>query len=146
MDRTKNNQPHQLIGLSLIRQWRNSMNTNNQDKSFLKKIVRRTLIALLGLVLVLAVVAGGGYGWALMSTDTSLAARGIIWGGSRFDDWKRFPSRVVRASNTPVTFAAEETDLFNDFSIDGQPLETYIEGTNTTAFIVLHENASVQPK
>jgi hypothetical protein len=38
------------------------MNTNNQDKSFLKKIVQRTLIALLGLVLVLAVLQEGDTG------------------------------------------------------------------------------------
>ena len=141
MDRTKNNQPHQLSGFSLIRQLRNSMNTNDKNNLFLKKIVRRFLIALLALVLALAMIAVGVYVWALMSTDTSLAARGIIWGGSRFDDWKRFPSRVVRASDTLVTFTAKQTDLFNDFPIDRQPLETYLEGTNTTAFIVLHEDA-----
>jgi CubicO group peptidase (beta-lactamase class C family) len=141
MDRTKNNQPHQLSGFSLIRQLRNSMNPNDKDNFYLMKIVRRTLITFLALVLALAMIAAGVYVWALMSTDTSLAARGLIWGGSRFDDWKRFPSRVVRASDTPVTFEAGETDLFNDFPIDGQPLETYLEITNTTAFIVLHDDA-----
>jgi CubicO group peptidase (beta-lactamase class C family) len=77
----------------------------------------------------------------VISTDTSLAARGIIWGGSRFDDWKRFPSRIVHASEIPVTFTETETDIFKNFPIDGKPLETYLAESSTTAFIVLHENA-----
>jgi len=67
------------------------------------RILKRAGFILLVLVLALAVLAGGVYLWALMSTDTSLAARGIIWGGSRVDDWKRFPSRQVHASSEPVT-------------------------------------------
>ena len=46
------------------------------------RILKRAGSVLLRLVLALAVLAGGVYLWALMSTDTSLAARGIIWGGS----------------------------------------------------------------
>jgi CubicO group peptidase (beta-lactamase class C family) len=105
------------------------------------RILRRVGIVLLGLIAALAVLAGGVYLWALMSTDTSLAARGIIWGGSKYDDWKRFPNRVVRASDTPVYFEAEAIDLLDDFPIDGRPLEESLEVTNTTAFIVLHDNA-----
>ncbi|MGD8996496.1 MAG: serine hydrolase [Anaerolineae bacterium] len=105
------------------------------------KILRRVGIGLLGLIVALAVLAGGGYLWALMSTDTSLAARGIIWGGTKYDDWKRFPNTVVRASDTPVYFEAGETDLFDDFPIDDRPLEEFLEATSTTAFVVLHDNA-----
>jgi CubicO group peptidase (beta-lactamase class C family) len=115
----------------------NTINTNSKVKKTLSKLLRLLLIGLLALALII----GGVYVWALMSTDTSLAARGIIWGGSHFDDWKRFPSRIVRASDTPVYFEAQETDLFHDFSIDGRPLEDYLEATNTTAFIVLHDDA-----
>ena len=139
MATTKNKQPNQFPGLSLTRKMNNNMKTNN-DKSSLKKIVRCTLITFLALVLALILIAAGVYGWASMSIDTSLAARGIIWGGSHFDDWKRFPSRVVHASDTPVSFAVEKTDIFDDFTIDGQRLETYLEATNTTAFIVLHDD------
>ena len=113
----------------------------SKDQSFLIKIVRRILWIILALALVLTALAGGGYLWALASTDTSLAARGIVWGGSKVDDRKRFPNRVVRASKTPVFFEKEETDIFNDFSIDGRPLEDFLEATSTTAFIVLHDNA-----
>jgi CubicO group peptidase (beta-lactamase class C family) len=47
----------------------------------------------------------------------------------------------VRASDTPVYFEAEETDIFDGFPIDGRPLEAFLEATNTTAFIVLHDDA-----
>lgn len=113
----------------------------DKDRSGFIKIVRRTLWIILSLVLVLTALAGGGYIWALASTGTSLAARGIIWGGSKVDDWTRFPNRVVPAGETPILFETEETDIFNDFSIDGRPLAEFLEATNTTAFIVLHDNA-----
>jgi CubicO group peptidase (beta-lactamase class C family) len=47
---------------------------------------------------------------------------------------------VVRASDTPLYFKLEETDLFEDFPIDGRPLEAFLEATKTTAFIVLHDD------
>jgi len=83
-----------------------------KENSFLTKIVWRAMKVLLALVLALVVVVVIGYGWARMSTDTSLAARGIVWGGSKYDDWKRFPNRVVHASEDPVYFGIEETDIF----------------------------------
>lgn len=109
--------------------------------SFLTKIIWRVMKVLLAVVLALVAVTGIGYGWALMSTDTSLAARGIVWGGSKYDDWKRFPNRVVHASENPVYFGIEETDIFGDFYIDDLPLEDFLEVTNTTAFIVLRGDA-----
>ena len=105
------------------------------------RILKWIGIALLALIATLAVLAAGVYLWALMSTGTSLAARGIIWGGSKYDDWKRFPNRTVYASDTPLHFNVEENDIFDDFAIDGRPLETFLEATNTTAFIVLHDDA-----
>ena len=117
------------------------MYTKENDKLSLRKILQRITIAIMVLILFLAVIAGGGYLWALSATDTSLAARGIIWGGSKYDDWKRFPSRLVRASDSPVSFEARETGIFDDFPIDGRPLEAFLESTNTTAFIVLHDDA-----
>jgi CubicO group peptidase (beta-lactamase class C family) len=141
MNRTKNLQIRGLPGLSLIRRRRNITPIDNGAQSILTKIVKRSLIALLIIILTLGIITVGIYIWALISTDTSLAARGIIWGGSRFDDWKRFPSRIVHASENPVTFTETETDIFKNFPIDGKPLETYLAESSTTAFIVLHENA-----
>jgi CubicO group peptidase (beta-lactamase class C family) len=141
MNRTKNHQIRGLPGLSLIRRRRKITPIDNGAQSILTKIVKRSLIALLIIILTLGIITVGIYIWALISTDTSLAARGIIWGGSRFDDWKRFPSRIVHASENPVTFTETETDIFKNFPIDGKPLETYLAESSTTAFIVLHENA-----
>jgi len=87
---------------------------------------------------VLAILVGGVYLWAWLSLDHSLAARGILWGGSHYDDWKRFPNRVVQASETPVTFGVEETDIFEEFTIGERPLAEFLEASNTTAFIILH--------
>jgi CubicO group peptidase (beta-lactamase class C family) len=111
------------------------------DKSLLTKFVRPVIKILLIVALALAIIAALGYGWALLSTDTSLAARGILWGGSKYDDWKRFPSRPVLASHDPVIFEEKVTDIFDDFPIDGRPLEAFLEETNSTAFVVIHGNA-----
>jgi hypothetical protein len=105
------------------------------------RILRRVAIGLgiaLGAVLViLAVILGGVYVWALNSTDTSQFARALIWGESDVDDWKRFPSRPVHASPEPVTFAPAETPIAWA-AVEGKPFATFLEETNTTAFIVLH--------
>jgi CubicO group peptidase (beta-lactamase class C family) len=101
-------------------------------------ILKRVGFVSLVLALALAVLAGGVYLWALMSTDTSLAARGIIWGDSKVDDWKRFPSRQVHASSERISFEAATPDWMADLEIEGKRLAAYLEETNTTAFIILH--------
>jgi hypothetical protein len=55
------------------------------------RILRRVGIALLSLILALALLAGGVYVWARTATDTSIVARGIMWGDADVDDWQRFP-------------------------------------------------------
>ncbi|UCD40849.1 MAG: serine hydrolase, partial [Chloroflexota bacterium] len=55
-------------------------------------------------------------------------------------DWKRFPSREVKASDQPYIFATEESEIFDNFTIDNTQIETYLEESNTTAFIVLHND------
>lgn len=138
MDITKENQARQSSEPRMVM---DRQNIRTKDISKSRIILKRILIALLVLVIGLIVAAAGGYIWALMSTDTSLAARGIIWGGSHYDDWKRFPSRIVNASENPVTFDVVKSDIFDDFTIDEQSLETYMEASNTTAFIILHGDA-----
>ncbi len=140
MNNTKEFLPLHLETSQIDNEGLKLMKSQKIKRSSLRKILRRIAITIIVLILFLLAIADGGYLWALSATDTSLAARGIIWGGSKYDDWKRFPSRVVHASDTPITFAAQETDLFNDFPVDGQPLETYLEETNTTAFIIIHDD------
>lgn len=106
-------------------------------KNTLRKVLRITGITAITLI----ALAAAGYLWAYLSTDYSLAARGIMWGGSRYDDWTRFPNRVFAGGATPVLFETEETDIFEDFAIGGTSLAQFLEETNTTAFIVLHDDA-----
>ena len=107
------------------------------------KILRRIGIALLSLVLVLGTLAGTTYLWARSATDTSLVARGIMWGDSDVGDVHRFPSRAVRAGSEPVRFRSATPDWLADLrltpndNIGEVPFEEWLEVTNTTAFIVL---------
>ncbi len=102
------------------------------------RTIKRVGIALLGLFMSLAVLAGGVYLWAEASTDASLVARGIMWGDADVDDWQRFPPRMVGASSEPVIFEAATPMWLVDLKIDEKPLATYLEETHTTAFIILH--------
>ena len=102
------------------------------------KIVRRIGIALLGLLLTLIVSIGALFLWAGTATDTSLLARGLVWGDRTADDWKRLPSRPVRAGSSAVRFELVTPDWLADLKIDDMPLDAYLEATHTTAFIVLH--------
>jgi len=102
------------------------------------RILKRIGIVLLGLVLTLAVLVGAMFLWAWTATDTSLGARGIMWGDTDVDDWRRFPSRPVHAGAQPVRFEAATPEWLEELKIDDKPLATYLEETQTTAFIILH--------
>jgi CubicO group peptidase (beta-lactamase class C family) len=117
------------------------MKTKNNSRTFLRSIG----IGLSILLLILTVIAVSVYLWALNSTDTSLIARGIMWGDSDAGDINRFPSRIMRAGSNPVDFELAPFDLLSELPINNDevqavnmPLDTYMEHTNTTAFIVLH--------
>ena len=89
----------------------------------------------------LGAIVGGTFIWAALSTGSSQLARVLIWRQSDTDDWKRFPSRPVHASLEPVRFAASEFFGMAGATSDGTtPLEQFLEGTHTTAFIVLHRD------
>ncbi len=104
-----------------------------------RKNVLRKVLQIGGIViLMLALIAGAIYLWALMSTDSSLTARGIMWGDAKADDWRRYPSRELQASAEPHYFQNSTASFRSEMTIDGKPLETYLEETNTTAFILLH--------
>lgn len=105
-----------------------------------KRKLPRFLSILLAVILIIAVSIGGVYVWALLSTDTSLTARGIAWGDSDVDDWQRFPSRTMQASPHPVIFAAGEPVLLDEFTTGGKTygFEEYFEESDATAFIILH--------
>jgi CubicO group peptidase (beta-lactamase class C family) len=117
---------------------------NMKNKQILKAILNWIWKILLALLL----IAAGVYLWALKSTDTSLIARGIMWGDSDAGDLHRFPTRMMQASNEPVEFEPAVGDLENiiselpitndDIGVVDMPFDEYLAYTNTTAFIVLH--------
>ena len=88
-------------------------------------------------------VAGIGLGiWAVAATDTSQLARAIAWQDSSFDDSGRFPFRAIRAGSDPVTFGRVAGAPLDGFIVEatGEPIESFLERTDSTAFIVLHGN------
>lgn len=116
-----------------------------KEKNKTRSLFRRVITWLFALVLALAVVAGGIYLWAYLSTDTSLVARGIMWGDSDAGDLYRFPTREVQASTDPFMFESAPEGVLSELLVSNatiqaidMPFETFLEATNTTAFIVLH--------
>lgn len=95
----------------------------------------------LGATLLALGVAAIGVGlWAFTATDTSQLARAIAWEDSSFDDSGRFPFRTFRAGSDPVTFDQGAGSPVDEFIVEatGEPLEGFLERTDSTAFIVLH--------
>lgn len=116
-----------------------------KEKNKTRSLFRRVITWLFVLVLALAVVAGGIYLWAYLSTGTSLVARGIMWGDSDAGDLYRFPTREVQASPDPFMFESAPEGVLSELLVSNatiqaidMPFETFLEATNTTAFIVLH--------
>ncbi len=118
---------------------------NSKGNNMKKSLLRRVITWLVALALALIVIAGGIYLWAYLSTGASLVARGILWGDSDAGDLYRFPTRQVRASTHPVKFEPASGDIFSQFFVSNgtlqavdMPFETFLEVTNTAAFVVLH--------
>ena len=91
-----------------------------------------------------AVLVAAIYAWALLSTGTSLLARGIVWGDSDVGDWQRFPPRLIHASSDKLNFSQANPIIFPEKMIEDQgtkySIEEYLEQSNSTAFIIIHNN------
>ena len=108
---------------------------------------------MLRLIIAFGLLTGCLFLWAYLSTDTSLVARGIMWGDSDTGDLNRFPSREMAVSDDPVIFASAEGStqaiigdlpITNDeLGVANMPLDEYLEFTNTTAFIIIHDDQLV---
>ena len=130
----------------------NIMNKLTQTKTNPGKI----LIYLLRLFIAVLVIAGGIYLWAYLSTGNSLIARGVMWGDSDAGDLYRFPTRHMHASTDPVEFDPPTVELQNilaelpltndDIDVVDIPFDEYLAYTNTTAFIVLHDDQLLYEK
>jgi len=107
--------------------------------------MRKAIKILAIMVAIMAVIIGGIFLWASLSTGTSLVARGIMWGDSDAGDLHRFPTRQISASSDPVRFEPASEDLLSRLPVTDRaiqavdmPLAEFLEITNTTAFIALH--------
>ena len=118
------------------------MRTKKQERNTRrKKIMRYSIVAGLCVAALILVTAAGVYVWARMSIGSSLLARAILWGDSDVDDWQRFPARVISASDEPYFFTVDDPVSFPGKFLEDQgtfySLEEYLEGSDTTAFIIL---------
>jgi CubicO group peptidase (beta-lactamase class C family) len=111
-----------------------------------KKLWARRLFLVAGGALALLIVAAlGVYGWAWSSTDESTFARALIWRESDVGDQYRFPARRIpagmRASPLP---AGVEANLVA--SAKGKSLDEFLRETDTSAFLVVHEDRLVRER
>lgn len=114
------------------------MSTTIMPATRQQNVARCLLKALCKLALAAILLAGGVYLWALSATDTSLIARGIMWGDADVGDLNRFPNRAINASSEPRMFTPSTPEWLDELKVNDMPFETYLERSATTAFIILH--------
>ena len=103
---------------------------------------RRWFLIAGGVVGLLFAVALGVYVWAWASTDESTFARAVIWRESDVGDQHRFPARQIPAgARTSPLRAGVEDDLV--VSGEGKGLDELLRGTDTLAFLVVHDDRLV---
>ena len=101
----------------------------------------RALLVALGLLVILPVLA---YGWARLSTSSSGLARAIVWMDADVKDYTRFPARRMRESEQPLTLERREVNVDLGLDLDpampGDDLDSFLEQTETAAFIVIRDD------
>ena len=105
--------------------------------------MRRTLRIAGRVLLVLLLVAGMLFGIAWVLTPYSGAARWLVWMESDTGDWRRFPSRSLRAPGETSRLQKGQTPpelLATHPTGDNRDLEEFLEDTSTTSFIVMRDD------
>jgi CubicO group peptidase (beta-lactamase class C family) len=107
--------------------------------------VRRWFLIPGGVIALLIAAVLGVFGWAWSSTDESTIARAMIWRESDVGDQHRFPARRIPAGArmSPLR-AGVEADLV--VSGDGKGLDEFLRGTDTLAFLVVHDDRLVHER
>ena len=104
--------------------------------------VRRWFLLAGGLFALLIAAALGVYAWAWSSTDDSTIARALIWRESDVGDQHRFPARRIPAGArmSPLRAGAQA-----DLVVSGEEtgLDEFLGGTDTLAFLVVHDDRLV---
>jgi CubicO group peptidase (beta-lactamase class C family) len=105
--------------------------------------VRRWLVVTGGVLALLIAAVLGVYLWARSSTDESTFARALIWRESDIGDQHRFPARRIPAGGraSPLRAGAEA-----DFVVRGERLDEFLRGTDTLAFLVVHDDRLVHER
>ena len=107
--------------------------------------MRRRRWAVAGLALLLAL--GLLYGSAHLLTGRYAWARAVAWLESDTGDQHRFPARTIeagdRASELATGFAPEALTAPVNAGGVGRSLDAFLEGTGTTAFLVVHRDRLV---
>ena len=104
--------------------------------------LRRLFLIAGGVVGLLIAAALGLYVWAWSSTDESTFARAVIWRESDVGDQHRFPARPIPAgARTSPLRAGVEADL--DANGEAKGLDELLRGTDTLAFLVVHDDRLV---
>ena len=104
--------------------------------------VRRWPLLVSSVVGLLVVAVLGVYGWAWSSTDESTIARAVVWRESDVGDQHRFPARRIPAgARVGPLRAGVEADLI--VRGEGKGLDEFLSGTDTLAFLVVHEDSLV---
>ena len=106
---------------------------------------RRWFLLAGGVFALLIAAALGVYAWAWSSTDESTFARALIWRESDVGDQQRFPARRIPAGArmSPLR-AGFEADLV--VTGEGKGLDEFLRGTDTLAFLVVHEDRLVHER
>jgi CubicO group peptidase (beta-lactamase class C family) len=88
-------------------------------------------------------LALGVFVWAWLSTDSSTIARALVWMEADVGDQDRFPARLVPAGeySSPLASGPEaELTVAGPVGEDAEPLDDALSGTDTRAFVVVHDD------
>lgn len=87
-------------------------------------------------------LAAGLYGVAYLTTSRSGLSRAIVWMDADVADYQRFPWRMMDASEDPLLLRASATEVPStlDGTVPGGDLASFLERSQTAAFIVLRDD------
>ncbi len=109
--------------------------------------LRRSLLGAVALLIVLIVFGLAVYTWAWRSTDRSTIARALIWREADIGDQQRFPSRPIPSGRHASPLPAGPRMDLRVPAPDGvngtARLDDVLHGTNTRAFVVIHQDRVV---
>jgi CubicO group peptidase (beta-lactamase class C family) len=101
---------------------------------------RRWVRAVAAVLTALLVLGIGQQVWARTSLDSSAVARAMVWFEADVDDIDRFPRRTIPDGDDPLELRAGRLPAGALGTVGGRGLDELVEGTSTTAFLVLRDD------